>query len=71
MKLTQKQAQSILETANIQMQQVPTYRLGQAIFNLLPKEVSDTIWRTELDFFFWTDEDKVLQVFYDNLVGDE
>ena len=71
MKLTQKQAQNILETANIQMQQVPTYRLGQAIFNLLPKEVSDTIYLTELDFFFWTDDNKVLQVFYDNLVGDE
>lgn len=68
MKLTQKQAQNILATANIQMQQVPTYRLGQAIFNLLPKEVSDTIYMTELDFFFWTDSDKVLQVFYDNLV---
>jgi len=71
MKLTQKQAQNILETARTQMQQVPTYRLGQAIFNLLPKEVSDTIYMTELDFFFWTDSDKVLQVFYDNLVGDE
>jgi hypothetical protein len=53
------------------MRQVPTYRLGQAIFNLLPKEVSDTIYMTELDFFFWTDDNKVLQVFYDNLVGDQ
>lgn len=71
MKLTLTQAQTILETANIQMQQVPTYRLGQAIFNLLPKGVSDTIYMTELDFFFWTDDNKVLQVFYDNLVGDQ
>ena len=68
MKLTQKQAQYILATAYKQMREVPTYRLGQAIFNLLPKEVSDTIYMTELDFFFWTDSDKVLQVFYDNLV---
>lgn len=71
MKLTLTQAEYILAAATMQMQQVPTYRLGQAIFNLLPKEVSDTIYMTELDFFFWTDSDKVLQVFYDNLVGDE
>ena len=68
MKLTQKQAQNILETANVQMQQVPTYRLGQAIFNLLPKEVSDTIYMTELDFS--SSGQMIIRccVFYDNLV---
>lgn len=71
MKLTLTQAQSILETANTQMQQVPTYRLGQAIFNLLPEELANTIRGTERDFFYWIDDNKVFQVFYDNLVGDE
>jgi hypothetical protein len=30
-----------------------SYRYGQAVWNLLPKEVSDKIYLTDEDFFQW------------------
>jgi hypothetical protein len=31
------------------------YRYGQSVWNLLPKEVSDKIYSTSYDFFYWPD----------------
>jgi hypothetical protein len=69
-KLTPLQAQELLVIACNQMKDVPSYRLGQAIFNLLPKTVSDHIWCTPNDFFYWQDEDKVMEVFMRECVED-
>ncbi|AHK11592.1 hypothetical protein S140_185 [Shewanella sp. phage 1/40] len=67
-KITIHQSVELLNLARKQMASEPTYRLGQAIFNLLPKTVSDNIRCTTNDFFYWTDEGKVLEVFYTECV---
>lgn len=46
-------------------------RFGQALFNLLPNEVYAYFTGTKNDFFYWTDEEKVLQVFWTEYVNHE
>jgi hypothetical protein len=51
------------------------YRLGQAIFNLLPKEIAYDIYEGNVeDFFFWHDspenEAKILEILFSNYVED-
>lgn len=54
--------------ARNQVRQQPYIRLGQALFNLLPAEVYAYFTGTKNDFFYWTDEQKVLQVFWTEYV---
>lgn len=51
-----------------QMREEPSYRLGQSVFNLLPQELCRLITRTELDFFYWTNNDKVIECLYNNFL---
>ena len=69
-KLTVQQANDILRTAMYQVSKGKSYdyRLGQAIFNLLPKDTADIIDQTPNDFFYWLDKEKVLEVFWNELV---
>lgn len=68
LKLTEEQLESILLEVGKQRLEVPSYRFGQGIYNLLPKDLEKVIYQTELDFFYWTDNDKVLDCIYSNLV---
>lgn len=63
MKLTHQQANEILGKVFKHRKACPDYRLGQGIFNLLPDNLAEYIRDTN-DFFYWTDEGKVLDVFY-------
>lgn len=62
-KLTHQQANELLGKVFKKRNICPSYRLGQGIFNLLPDDLAEYIRDTN-DFFYWTDEDKVLEVFY-------
>jgi len=68
-KLTHQQANELLGKVYKQRRISPSYRLGQGIFNLLPEDLAEYIRDTN-DFFYWTDEDKVLEVFYRECVED-
>lgn len=68
MKLSYAEALSISQQAYQQVQVTPTYRLGQGITNLLPKELWEETNQTDLDFFYWLDNEKVLNTFYSEYV---
>ena len=68
LKLTQDEAQSILLKVGEQIAGCPSYRLGQGIYNLLPKDLADIVWKTELDMFYWTDDNLVMETFYKHFV---
>ena len=68
LKLTQDEAQALLLKVGEQIANCPSYRLGQGIYNLLPKHLSDIIWKTELDMFYWTDDNLVMETFYKHFV---
>ena len=46
------------------------YRFGQALWNVLPDKVTNTIYMTEKDFFHWSDErvEEILQIVYSEFV---
>lgn len=49
------------------------YRLGQAIWNILAedyKELTDHYLATGKDFFYWTDNQKVIACFFEYYVSD-
>lgn len=73
MKLTQEQADDLILKAYTLVGEHyrAKYRLGQAIWNLLPKETSDPFHGTSHDFFYWEDDSKVLEVFLEHYVGTE
>lgn len=73
MKLTTEQIQIYIDKAIKEVLDGAEYkyRFGQALWNSLPKEVTDEIYQTELDFFYWTDSNKVYDVVYKHLVKDE
>lgn len=64
-----KYAVLLVLAARKEVKQYPHLRFGQALFNLLPNEVYAYFTGTKNDFFYWTDEDKVLQVFCTEYVG--
>lgn len=50
--ITYTEAQAMISTAYEQMKQEPSYRLGQALFNLMDKETADYS-RTVEDHYKW------------------
>lgn len=67
-KLTKQEALELLNEVYAYCYTLKGYRLGQAIFNLLPQEIYNKFVDTDNDFFYWTDEEKVLQVFWTEYV---
>ena len=69
LKLTQDEAQALLSKVREQIAGCPSYRLGQGIYNLLRETpLADIVWNTELDFFYWTDDNLVMETFYKHFV---
>ncbi len=69
LKLTQDGAQALLLKVGEQIAGCPSYRLGQGIYNLLRETpLADIVWQTELDFFYWTDDNLVMETFYEHFV---
>lgn len=68
MKLTYQEANNLVCFAYEQQRNNPYIRLGQAIMNNLPKEVANNLVWGESDFYYFTDEDKVLESFYNECV---
>ena len=73
MKLTKTEMQKYIDIANKQCFDGVDYhyRFGQAMYNLLPKEVTEQIYMTKLDFFYWTDYDAVMEVINEELTEGE
>ena len=73
MKLTKTEMQKYIDIANKQVFDGIEYhyRFGQAMYNLLPKEVTEQIYMTELDFFYWNDYDAVMEVINEELTERE
>lgn len=71
--LTKEQATQTLKTAleHARLNILANYRLGQAIWNILPDELKMQFHNTKHDFFYWTDDAKVVNVFMDNYVEQE
>jgi len=76
-KLTQQAADDMVVFAYEQLRNNPCMRLGQIIMNHLNVEVAENLkWGDikngvpQTDFYYWKDEDKVLEVFYRECVGD-
>lgn len=65
-KLAYAEAQSIYVTASTEVIKYEhcKYRLGQAIWNLLPVSVAEQHRYGLTDFFCWVDEQKVLDCFF-------
>lgn len=63
MKLSQTELNNYIVIASQQVAVNPYYRFGQALWNVLPNEVTQNLHgKKELDFFYWTDENKVMEV---------
>jgi hypothetical protein len=63
-------AREMICTAHLQVEEVPTYRLGQALYNLLPKELQLSAIEV-VDHYKWyntLDERYALKYFYDHFV---
>ena len=67
-KLTYMQAAKLIQQASQESTENKHYRFGQALWNLLPKEVGAPFYMTDKDFFLWADNAKVMEVFYENFV---
>lgn len=65
-KLSQTDANYFVYKAHAKTSNI--YRFGQALYNLLPYEITSVINNTEYDFFYDTDHDTVIKKFYDNCV---
>ena len=63
-KITQQAADNMVVFAYEQLRNNPCMRLGQVIMNNLNVEVAENLSLGETDFYYWEDEDKVLEVFY-------
>ena len=65
-KLTYTEAQNIYLKASAEVIKYNhcKYRLGQAIWNLLPVSVAEQHRYRLTDFFYWNDEQKVLDCFF-------
>lgn len=69
-RLSPEQAAQLVKTAHIHVRihWADKYRFGQALWNILPDELALHFNGTEHDFFYWTNENKVISVFLDNYV---
>lgn len=69
-KLTQQAADNMVVFAYEQLRNNPCMRLGQIIMNHLNVEVAENLKWGETDFYYWTSEEDVLEVFYRECVED-
>ena len=70
-KLTHAQAAELVEQASQESLQNRDYRFGQALWNLLPAEITKESLGTTRDFFCWKDNAKVIETFYGYFVDNE
>ena len=70
-KLTYAQAVKLVEQASQESLQNRNYRFGQALWNLLPAEITKEFLGTTRDFFYWKDNAKVIETFYEFFVDNE
>ena len=70
-KLTHAQATELVEQASQESLQNRDYRFGQALWNLLPAEMTKEFLGTTRDFFYWKDNAKVIETFYEYFVDNE
>ena len=70
-KLTYAQATKLVEQASQESLQNRDYRFGQALWNLLPAEMTKEFLGTTKDFFYWRDNAKVIETFYEYFVDNE
>lgn len=68
MKLTHEEADKLVYAATLDCVCNPFLRFGQALWNMLPHNAVQDNSGGELDFFYWTDKQKVLQAFYSHYV---
>lgn len=67
-KLSQAEAQDIMAKAKEQMKENRHYRYGQAVWNLLPLELTKDFTNTHVDFFHSRDEEYVNEILFDCFV---
>ena len=70
-KLAYTQAVKLVEQASQESLQNKDYRFGQALWNLLPAEMTKEFLGTTRDFFYWKDNAKVIETFYEYVVDNE
>ena len=70
-KLSYTQAAKLVEQASQESLQNRDYRFGQALWNLLPAEITKESLGTTRDFFYWKDNAKVIETFYEYFVDNE
>ena len=70
-KLTYAQAGKLVEQASKESLQHRNYRFGQALWNLLPVDWAEHYLFTDKDFFYWKDNAKVIETFYEYFVDKE
>ena len=70
-KLTYAQAAKLVEQASQESLQNRDYRFGQALWNILPVETTKEFLGTTKDFFYWKDNAKVIETFYEFFVDNE
>lgn len=68
MKLKVEEALTLVKNARQYVEKFSYCRFGQALFNSLPKDVANSHAGKEMDFFYWLDDEKVLECFYANYV---
>lgn len=69
MKLTRKESDLyMLQAIKDVTESHGTLRLGQALWNVLPKAVTDPHHGTNKDFFYWIDDYEVLKTFTKHFV---
>lgn len=68
-KLTMEEINTVLYTAMDKHNKVPTMRFGQCLYINLPEHIRNAIYNTDKDFFYWTDNKKVYDVLWKELVN--
>lgn len=56
------------QQASQESTEIQHYRFGQALWNLIPIDISSEYLSTDKDFFYWVDNTKVIDVFYQHFV---
>lgn len=69
--LTTQQASWILKKAKNAIAAQPSLRLGQAIYNNLPPMMYNYHTGTDLDFFYWEEDHKVMETFLREYVSND
>lgn len=69
LKLSFGQAAILLREARGVRAANPSLRFGQALFNQLPHVLYKQYTGTDVDFFYWEDEEKVMSTFWNEYVN--